>query len=350
MTVPTIINPSKNSNTAAAAQQTAKESQSDQFPPSLIMNVSKLLEVWCSRDDQIAIHCPNNQMSKFHSIVKPDISIKDYLDRIRKYAGCSDACFILAAMYIERVRAAGLSVDSLSIHRLLITSTTVAAKYFDDHYYRNSLYANVGGLTTLELNQLEWEFFTLLNLNLAYNPSDYFAFDALIRSFAVSDSALKVYRHQILSSIPQSPKASSPSLSTTSSVTLTPPLAPPPVESKHHSIHNSWHSQARHDIESKQSGGSSPILDMDCDTQTLDREVRATRFPANNGKPQPFCRDSLAQSDIAPALQRYLSVASTTATPSSCSSSTPGSNSALDLTQHYPTVLPHLHIHCGDSY
>ncbi|KAF9285728.1 hypothetical protein BGZ68_003602 [Mortierella alpina] len=56
------------------------------------------------------------------------------------------------------VAANGFRVNSFNIHRLLITCLMVAAKFTSDHFYSNVRYAKVGGLSLLELNQLELEF------------------------------------------------------------------------------------------------------------------------------------------------------------------------------------------------
>ncbi|KAG0380050.1 hypothetical protein BGX24_010364, partial [Mortierella sp. AD032] len=52
----------------------------------------------------------------------------------------------------------GFRVNSFNIHRLLITSLMIAAKFTSDLFYSNARYAKVGGLALPELNQLELEF------------------------------------------------------------------------------------------------------------------------------------------------------------------------------------------------
>ncbi|KAF9135605.1 hypothetical protein BGW39_001931 [Mortierella sp. 14UC] len=52
----------------------------------------------------------------------------------------------------------GFRVNSFNIHRLLITSLMIAAKFTSDLFYSNARYAKVGGLALQELNQLELEF------------------------------------------------------------------------------------------------------------------------------------------------------------------------------------------------
>ncbi|KAF9311029.1 hypothetical protein BG003_007843 [Podila horticola] len=52
----------------------------------------------------------------------------------------------------------GFRINSFNIHRLLITTVMVAAKFTSDLFYSNARYAKVGGLNLPELNQLELEF------------------------------------------------------------------------------------------------------------------------------------------------------------------------------------------------
>ncbi|CAN1246856.1 CYCP3-1 [Linum grandiflorum] len=43
-------------------------------------------------------------------------------------------------------------LTSLNVHRLLITSIMLAAKFVDDAFFNNAYYARVGGISTGELN------------------------------------------------------------------------------------------------------------------------------------------------------------------------------------------------------
>eukprot|EP00922_Rhytidocystis_sp_ex-Travisia-forbesii_P003873 GHVS01005604.1.p1 GENE.GHVS01005604.1~~GHVS01005604.1.p1 ORF type:complete len:228 (+),score=26.38 GHVS01005604.1:198-881(+) len=115
------------------------------------------------------------QITRFHAIKAPDISIKDYLERISKYFGCSNECFVLSLVYIDRIVKLHdeFSVNLLNIHRLLITSVMLAAKFFDDVYYSNAFYARVGGVKTREINILEAHFLSLVNYQLFVSPQEY---------------------------------------------------------------------------------------------------------------------------------------------------------------------------------
>ncbi|KAG8370719.1 hypothetical protein BUALT_Bualt13G0012600 [Buddleja alternifolia] len=95
----------------------------------------------------------------FHGLRAPSLSIQQYIDRIFKYACCSPSCFVIAHIYVDRfIQRTNLYLTSLNIHRLLITSVMVAAKFMDDAFFNNAYYARVGGISTRELNKLELKF------------------------------------------------------------------------------------------------------------------------------------------------------------------------------------------------
>mmetsp|Transcript_22711 Transcript_22711/g.31133 ORF Transcript_22711/g.31133 Transcript_22711/m.31133 type:complete len:740 (-) Transcript_22711:255-2474(-) len=109
----------------------------------------------------------NDRFIKFQSSQAPDVTVSGYLVRIQKHSKCSDACFLLALIYIDRLALnKGLKLTVLNIHRLLITCIMVAAKFHDDLFYNNDFYAKLGGLSLTELNKLELELLKLLDFSL----------------------------------------------------------------------------------------------------------------------------------------------------------------------------------------
>lgn len=112
--------------------------------------------------------CP----TPFHGVYAPEISLAQYLERIFTYANCSFSCFVLAYVYIHRFIELNphVPIASTCVHRLLITSVLLAAKFLDDVYYSNAFYANVGGITTAELNMLEIELLKRLDYRLHVHP------------------------------------------------------------------------------------------------------------------------------------------------------------------------------------
>jgi hypothetical protein len=143
----------------------------------------------------------NNQqdfIAKFQCSYAPDVSILAYLERIRKYANCSDCCFIVALIYIDRIiEKRNVILTQLNIHRLLLTCVLLAAKFFDDLFYNNAFYAKLGGITTNELNSLEIEMLKLINFSLSVNRDSYDHYCYELQRFANTLNANKLMLNTI---------------------------------------------------------------------------------------------------------------------------------------------------------
>ena len=87
----------------------------------LVPVLAKVLHELCKRNDHISVDPAH--VTKFHALRAPAISIEDYLQRISKYSGCSEECFILSLIYIDRLinDNKNLIVNSFCVHRLIIT-------------------------------------------------------------------------------------------------------------------------------------------------------------------------------------------------------------------------------------
>jgi len=106
--------------------------------------------------------------------------------RIHKYASCSTECFILALVYIDRlIQRNNFLLTHLNVHRVVITSILLAAKFFDDAYYNNAYYAKVGGVLVSEMNSLEVEFLFRVNFELHVSPEVYNKYHAELVSHAL---------------------------------------------------------------------------------------------------------------------------------------------------------------------
>ncbi|GMN48316.1 hypothetical protein TIFTF001_017489 [Ficus carica] len=141
---------------------------------SLITFLSSLLER-VSESNDLNCQFQPQKISVFHGLTRPTISIRSYLERIFKYANCSPCCYIVAYVYLDRFaqRQPSLPINSLNVHRLLITSVMVAAKFMDDMYYNNAYYAKVGGISTTEMNFLEVDFLFGLGFHLNVTPTTF---------------------------------------------------------------------------------------------------------------------------------------------------------------------------------
>lgn len=74
--------------------------------------------------------------------------------------------------YIDRLCALypEFTINTLTVHRFLITAATVAAKGLSDLFWNNTTYARVGGVRVAELKLLELEFLYRVDWKIVPNP------------------------------------------------------------------------------------------------------------------------------------------------------------------------------------
>ncbi|TKY65300.1 Cyclin-U4-1 protein [Spatholobus suberectus] len=177
------------------------ELESPNVMPKLISFLSSQLKRVAESNDLNQQQLLHQKISVFHGLTRPPIPIQSYLERIFKYANCSPSCFIVAYVYLDRFtqRQPSLPINSFNVHRLLITSVMVAAKFMDDLYYNNAYYAKVGGITTIEMNFLEVDFLFGLGFHLNVTLGTFQAYCAhlqremlLMQPLTFADSSLSL--------------------------------------------------------------------------------------------------------------------------------------------------------------
>ncbi|CAM9811554.1 unnamed protein product, partial [Discosporangium mesarthrocarpum] len=128
-------------------------------------------------------------VTKFHALRPPGIGVAEYLERILKYSSCSNECFILGLIYMDRlIQQNNFALTMLNVHRVAITSVMVAAKFFDDAYYNNAYYAKVGGVPCHEMNSLEIAFLMSVKFNLHVSSDEYTKYRHQLQGHASSAS------------------------------------------------------------------------------------------------------------------------------------------------------------------
>ena len=122
----------------------------DEYGESLVKAYICVIKSLVSRCEDKSSH---NSTSKFHSTRIPSISIDDYVERIMKYFQCSYECFVCSLAYIDLLlQNPGFVLNGYSVHRVVLTTVMEAAKFYDDSFFNNELYARVGGVSVDELN------------------------------------------------------------------------------------------------------------------------------------------------------------------------------------------------------
>lgn len=102
--------------------------------PRVLSLLSSLLERSVQKNEMLLESTQiEDAVTIFHGLRAPTLSVRQYIDRIFKYSGCSPSCFVVAQIYVERfLQSTDILLTSLNVHRLLITSVMLAAKFIDD--------------------------------------------------------------------------------------------------------------------------------------------------------------------------------------------------------------------------
>ncbi|KAL1967309.1 hypothetical protein VTN77DRAFT_3355 [Rasamsonia byssochlamydoides] len=127
-------------------------------PNDLVVLISSMLMELIQYNDKIPLN--EGRLTRFHSRTPPRISVRDYLQRLTTHATLSPPILLSMVYYIDRLCALypAFTVSSLTVHRFLIASATVASKGLSDSFWTNKTYARVGGISVAELALLELEF------------------------------------------------------------------------------------------------------------------------------------------------------------------------------------------------
>ncbi|KAJ9602011.1 Pho80p cyclin [Cladophialophora chaetospira] len=135
----------------------------------VVLIASMLMELIRYND---AIPLKDGQLTRFHSRAPPGISVLDYLQRLTTHATLSPPILLSVVYYIDRLCALypAFTISSLTVHRFLITSSTVASKGLSDSFWTNKTYARVGGVSMKELALLELEFLTRMEWRIVPKP------------------------------------------------------------------------------------------------------------------------------------------------------------------------------------
>lgn len=169
-------------STASGAASSDEILSTDEIPSTDEDFIDALGIVLARWVEEAAISAKSEKVSQFHSTRAPAISIADYLKRIRKYFVCSDECFVMALVYVDRLSKMESSVPvcKLTVHRLLLISVMVAAKFHDDVYYSNKYYSKVGGISLKEVNALEAVFLKMMGWNVCVSGQEYELYHRLV--------------------------------------------------------------------------------------------------------------------------------------------------------------------------
>lgn len=119
--------------------------------------IASMLMRLISHNDSIPLQ--DGQLTRFHSRAPPGISVADYMQRLTFHATLVPPILLSMVYFIDQLSRSfrEFIINSLTVHRFLITAATVASKGLSDSFWTNSTYARVGGVSLKELALLEME-------------------------------------------------------------------------------------------------------------------------------------------------------------------------------------------------
>lgn len=138
----------------------------------LVILISSMLMELIRYNDAIPLSTQGHNLTRFHSRAPPGISVHDYLQRLTTHATLSPPILLSMVYYIDKLCALypAFTISSLTVHRFLITSATVASKGLSDSFWTNKTYARVGGVSVKELALLELEFLVRVQWRIVPQP------------------------------------------------------------------------------------------------------------------------------------------------------------------------------------
>ncbi len=115
-----------------------------------------------------------NPRSAFNSNKIPSISVPDYLRRHTEYLYLDETDIIGMFVLLERyLRATNTMLTLTNVHRIITSCIYVSHKTLNDDCYSISTYAQVGGISSAELRNLElWLLFSI-DFNISVTPEIY---------------------------------------------------------------------------------------------------------------------------------------------------------------------------------
>ena len=126
----------------------------------------------------------NQSNSVFSSNFIPNISIHDYLKRIKTYSNVEKSTLIISLIYIDRLcNKAKVTLTYYNIHRILFSAVLMSIKYNEDCYYDNKYYSQIAGVKLKELKVLEYNFIKMLNCELYVNRELYDKYQIYLDNF-----------------------------------------------------------------------------------------------------------------------------------------------------------------------
>ena len=117
----------------------------------------------------------------FHSTRTCPLQPSAYVQRILQYSATSPCNFVIATVFLQRLKELSgngdndtvLRLTSYNIQRLLLTAVMLACKMYDEPFVNNKQWAAIGDVSVQEMNALELELLFHLKFSLVISREEY---------------------------------------------------------------------------------------------------------------------------------------------------------------------------------
>ena len=139
----------------------------------LVEVIAYSLKDICDKNESEPKNLNLNIQKPFTTKSSPDISIKDYLERLAKFSKMEESTLILTLIYIDRIgNYTNFQLTYENIYKLILAS-----------HYSIDTYAKIGGVSRSELAYLEFHFLIIINFDLNVDKRLYNKYLESLKSF-----------------------------------------------------------------------------------------------------------------------------------------------------------------------
>ena len=133
----------------------------------LISKISLLLESLINLNRRKSFEQKIFKWTSFDLKKIPVISIHDYIYHIIKYTQIDVNTLIKALIYLDIFnRKNRYLISYFNVHKLILVSIVLSAKYNEECCFTNKFYSKIGGISVKELKNLEIKFCKYINYRL----------------------------------------------------------------------------------------------------------------------------------------------------------------------------------------
>ena len=160
-----IQTPMTSSSTPNIVQgESESKEQKSSIPKNLLLAITELLQ-----ETMVKTSRKKSKIRQdiFYSRYQPQMSVLSYLQRIANYTHIESSTLILSVIcmnsFLKKIKN---FLSPHNVHRLLLTSILINAKFHEDYVNSINFFSKVGGVSEDELKKMEYEFYTQNDFNL----------------------------------------------------------------------------------------------------------------------------------------------------------------------------------------